>query len=89
LACYESQTTRFYPWQHRPNLTEALLDDVCRTPEVFLRYSPLFPGATVFSRANSWIRMAHVIEPALKRNKDRLSALLHSLSRDRHDNPPA
>jgi LmbE family N-acetylglucosaminyl deacetylase len=79
LDCFKSQTTRFYQWQHRPNLTEALLDQVCRVPEVFLRYNPSFPDDLIFARANTWIRIVHQVEPALKRGKDRIVAFLHSM----------
>jgi LmbE family N-acetylglucosaminyl deacetylase len=85
LACFKSQTTRFYPWQHRPNLTDVLLDEVCRVPEVFLRYNPSFPDTTIFVRGDTCIRMAHVLEPALKREKDRIFALLHSLNHKKHE----
>jgi LmbE family N-acetylglucosaminyl deacetylase len=79
LECFESQTTRFYPWQQRPNLTQSLLDQVCRSPEAFLRYDPALPGAAVFNRARAWIRLAHALEPPLKRGKDRAVALVRSM----------
>ena len=78
LDCFKSQTTKFYPWQHRPNLTEALLDEVCRAPEMFLRYSPSFPDSAIFARARTWIRIAHAVEPILKGGKDRVRAFLDS-----------
>jgi LmbE family N-acetylglucosaminyl deacetylase len=74
LGCFKSQTTRFYPWQARPNLTPELLDKVSGEPELFLRYDPARPGAAVFSRGAAWIRLAHRLEPWLKKRKDRLVA---------------
>jgi LmbE family N-acetylglucosaminyl deacetylase len=81
LECFKSQTTRFYPWQQRPNLTRSLLNEICDSPEIFLRYDPKFPDAAIFKRARAWIRLAHVVEPALKRGKDRAVALVHSMHR--------
>lgn len=72
LQCYRSQTTCFYPWQSRAILPPARVEEVSRAPEVFLRYDPQQPGAAVFSRARSWIRLVHRLEPRLKVWKDRL-----------------
>jgi LmbE family N-acetylglucosaminyl deacetylase len=77
LDAFKSQTTRFYAWQARPNLTPALLDHVSAAPEVFLRYDPALPGPVIFSRAVPWIRIAHRLEPFLKKRKDRLLAWWH------------
>jgi LmbE family N-acetylglucosaminyl deacetylase len=74
LGCFKSQTTRFYSWQARPNLTPELLDAVSQEPELFLRYDPAWPGTAVFDRAVPWIRIAHRLEPWLKKHKDRLMA---------------
>lgn len=74
LDCFKSQTTCFYPWQARPNLTPALLEDVSRAPELFLPHDASWPGTAVFDRAVPWIRVAHRLEPFLKKRKDRLVA---------------
>jgi LmbE family N-acetylglucosaminyl deacetylase len=74
LDCFQSQTMRFYPWQTRPNLTPQLLDAVSREPEVFLLYDAALPGAAIFERGALWIRIAHRLEPFLKKRKDRLLA---------------
>jgi LmbE family N-acetylglucosaminyl deacetylase len=75
LECFKSQTTRFYPWQTRPNLTASLLDSVSREPELFLISNPSLPGASVFTDSVTWIRMAHRLESPLKRTKDRAVAV--------------
>jgi hypothetical protein len=81
LDCFASQTTRFYPWQTRPNLTPALLDDVSAAPESFVCDAPA--GAAVFVRNATRIRILNRLEPTLKRPKDRTLALLRrGLSRD-------
>jgi LmbE family N-acetylglucosaminyl deacetylase len=75
LDCFKSQTTRLYAWQLRPNLPPQLLDEVSRTPELFLRYAPSLPGAAVFTRSVTWIRLVHRLEPFLKKRKDQVVAL--------------
>jgi LmbE family N-acetylglucosaminyl deacetylase len=79
LDCFKSQTTRFYPWQSRPNLTPALLDQVSREPELFLRYNAARPGPRVFDGPTAWIRVAHRMESPLKRQKDRCVAVWQRL----------
>jgi N-acetylglucosamine malate deacetylase 1 len=74
LDCYKSQTTCFYPWQTRPNLTPELLEAVSRAPEMFLRDDRQLRGTAVFSHAVPWIRIVHRLEPWLKKRKDRLVA---------------
>lgn len=75
LECFKTQTTRFYSWQSRPNLTPKLLDDVSSEPELFLQYRPSLTGASVFESAVTWIRVAHRLESPLKRWKDRAVAV--------------
>ncbi len=75
LAHFKTQTTRFYSWQTRPNLTSQLLDEVSHTPELFLRYDASAPGPAVFDRYANWIRIAHRLEPVLKKRKDQVVAL--------------
>jgi LmbE family N-acetylglucosaminyl deacetylase len=70
LDCYQSQTTAFFEWQHRPTLSAALVDEVCSSPEAFVIYSSSLKGGEIFSRKAAWIRLTHVIEPKLKRTKD-------------------
>jgi LmbE family N-acetylglucosaminyl deacetylase len=74
LNCFKSQTTCLYPWQARPSLTAQLVDEVSQAPELFLPYNPAQPGAAVFDRSTVWIRVAHRLEPLLKKSKDRLVA---------------
>src|SRR5688572_18308264 len=56
LDCFATQTTRYFPWQHRPNLTPAMLDRDSRGPEMFLRYSEALPGHRVFRAGSGWLR---------------------------------
>lgn len=81
LECYVTQTTRFYDWQARPNLTAELLEETSARPETFLRARRDLPGAAVFESWGSWIRLAHRLEPALKENKDRCLAIWRAARR--------
>ena len=76
LDCFKSQTTQYYPWQDRPILSRSSLDEVCRHPEVFLRYDPALAGVAVFTGARAWIRLVHSFEPMAKRRKDQVMALI-------------
>jgi LmbE family N-acetylglucosaminyl deacetylase len=75
LEFFKSQTTCFYPWQTRPNLTPKLLDNVSKNPEFFLRFDASLPGHRVFNGNVFWIRIAHRVEPFLKKRKDRALAI--------------
>jgi LmbE family N-acetylglucosaminyl deacetylase len=79
LRMFTSQTTRYYDWQTRPNLTPELIDQVSGEPEVFLPYDPARPGPAVLVRGASWIRVPNRLEPVLKRAKDRTVAVLRRL----------
>jgi len=76
LELHESQTTRHFDWQRRPNLTAVFLDRVAAAPEVFLDTSRAPVGAHIFRGGRLRIHMAHRLEPALKRAKDRIVALV-------------
>jgi LmbE family N-acetylglucosaminyl deacetylase len=81
LDCFASQTTRFYSWQTRPNLTAALLDDVSTAPESFVCDAPA--GGDIFVRNATRIRILNRLEPMLKRPKDRaIARLRRGLSRE-------
>jgi LmbE family N-acetylglucosaminyl deacetylase len=75
LSLFKTQTTKFYSWQSRPNLSARLLDEVSHTPELFLRYEPSASGPVVFDQYVTWIRLVHRLEPFLKKRKDRVVAL--------------
>lgn len=78
LDCFRSQTTLYYPWQTRPILTSSLLDEECAGPEYFLAYDADRPGTRVFSRARSWIRVAHWLEPKLQKWKYLVASALQA-----------
>jgi LmbE family N-acetylglucosaminyl deacetylase len=85
LACFTSQTTRFYSWQTRPILTPELLDDECAQPEQFLRFDPEVRGPAVFSHAATWIRIVHRVEPVLQKWKYLIKSALIGTVRRSHD----
>jgi LmbE family N-acetylglucosaminyl deacetylase len=83
LECYRTQVTRYFAWQHRPILTPALLDENCRSPEIFLRAAGVLTDAEVFDAPLWVIRAAHAVEPHLKRWKDDAVARLARPERGR------
>jgi N-acetylglucosamine malate deacetylase 1 len=83
LECYTSQTTLLAPWQDRPILPPQRLAEVSGSPECFLSYDPIFAGSKVFSHGAHWIRVAHLVEPFLKEQKERVKSLMRA-GRIRH-----
>ena len=81
LECYQSQTTLFFEWQHRPVLSAALVDEVCNSPEAFVISSASLKRGAIFDRSAAWIQLAHVIEPRLKRAKEWATAMVKSSAR--------
>ena len=61
LHCYKSQVTCYSPWQDRPILTAALLEDQCTGSELFtvapsgLPVSQLFASSTMLLRLNLFL----------------------------------
>src|SRR5688572_29363366 len=80
LNCFKSQTTKLYPWQDRPILSEKLLAEECDNPELFVRYDPAIPGPKVFTNARGWIRFAHLVETPLKKKKEACRALFYRIT---------
>jgi len=72
LECYRSQVTRFFSWQTAPVLSAALLDEVCRGPEVFVQAPPNAPDADVIAGSLIGLRLVHRVEPFLKRHGERM-----------------
>jgi LmbE family N-acetylglucosaminyl deacetylase len=77
LECFKSQITRYYPWQSRPNLQRQLLEETCRVPEYFMQSDVSLPGSAIFTHGGLWIRLAHRLEPSMKRFKDQAVSLWH------------
>jgi LmbE family N-acetylglucosaminyl deacetylase len=76
LDCFKSQTTTYYAWQTRPNLSSWLLDESSQAPEVFLQHDASLSGSAVFENYAGWIRLIHTLEPFMKKRKDQALALL-------------
>ena len=71
LAAYASQVTRFFPWQTRPVLTEAVLDEHAGGPEWFVRAPPGLPTGQLFTRDSLRLRINLRWGPALVHWKKR------------------
>ena len=83
LDCFKSQNTIYYPWQTRPILTPALLDEECQNPEYFLIAPASTSGTAVFSSLVLLIRLAHRLEPILLRWKYLTLSLLKRVFQNR------
>ncbi len=83
LDCFVSQTTCFYPWQHKPVLNDALLTLFANGPELFLAAQAGYADRDVLRIAPLLVRAVHAIEPRLKNLKEHTIAYLHKLRRPR------
>jgi N-acetylglucosamine malate deacetylase 1 len=81
LQAFKTQTTCFYPWQTRPLLSTELIEEVCNTPELFLKASELEHPNRLFISGGPLIPWLTRLEPTLKRTKSRAILALQTLSR--------
>ncbi len=80
LECHRTQTTRWFDWQARPNLTAAFIERACGEPELLLDRSRCDDGG-LRGAAALRLRLVHALEPRLKRGKDRVLASTRALVR--------
>ena len=76
FLAHASQTSRFYSWQKRVNLTPEFVDAHCTGPELLVRPDPAEHPDAIFTSSRRWIRTVHIVEPRLKRAKDFVLDLL-------------
>jgi LmbE family N-acetylglucosaminyl deacetylase len=72
LEAYASQVTCYFPWQTRPILTAAVLDEHASGREWFVRALPDLPTARLFRRDSLRLRINLRFGPTLVRWKKRL-----------------
>ena len=72
LDAYVSQVTRYFPWQTRPVLTEAVLDEHAIGPECFVHAAANLSPAELFQRDSMRLRINLLFGPALVRWKKHL-----------------
>ena len=65
LQCYHSQVTCYSPWQSRPILTAALLEDHCRGPELFTVAPSELPLDRLFASDTMRLRLNLALGPSL------------------------
>jgi hypothetical protein len=82
LNCHVSQTTIFFPWQHKPVLSAALLDEFCAGPEMFVRSDPNASDRDLLSISPTLVRLLDRLERLLKDSKERLMAVRHNRQRE-------
>lgn len=76
FEAHGSQTSRFFAWQKRANLTREFVDFHCERPEYLVRTGAVDDPDAVFEGSTWWIHAVHAVEPRLKRAKDRVLDLL-------------
>jgi LmbE family N-acetylglucosaminyl deacetylase len=72
LDAYVSQATRYFPWQTRPVLTAAILDEHASGPEWFVRAAADLATSELFRRDSLLLRINLLVGPALVRWKKRV-----------------
>ena len=70
FEAHASQTSRFYAWQKRVNLTPEFVAAQCADAEYLVRRQPGEHPDAVFRTSARWIRLVHTCEPRMKRAKD-------------------
>ena len=81
ISRHESQVTCYYNWQSKPVLSDTLVHEFVRGPEIFVTTDPAPKGAKIFSRFRLLIKFTHSVEPILKRFKDKIARSLRALVR--------
>ncbi len=81
LLCFRSQVTKFYDWQERPILSQAIIDDVCENQELFFfgNNQNLTARQNPFIGYRKYIPIIHFLEPALKKIKDKIIATVKTI----------
>ncbi len=72
LDAYGSQVTRYFPWQTRAVLAEAVLDEHVTGPEWFVHAAANLPPTELFRRDSLRLRLNLFLGPTLVRWKKRL-----------------
>ena len=70
FQAHASQTSRYYSWQKRVNLTPEFVEAHCGESEYLVRAQPGEHPDAIFLTSPQWIRVVHSVEPRLKRAKD-------------------
>jgi LmbE family N-acetylglucosaminyl deacetylase len=70
FEAHASQTSLYYPWQKRINLTPDFVEAHCGEAEYLVRPEPGEHPDAIFLTSPQWIRIVHTVEPRLKRAKD-------------------
>ena len=76
FEAHASQTSLYYPWQKRINLTPEFVEAHCAEAEFLVRPTPGDHPDAIFRSSPRWIRAVHSVEPRLKRAKDLALALV-------------
>jgi len=76
FEAHASQTSRYYGWQKRVNLTPEFVAAHCAEAEFLVRPQPGEQPDAIFLTSPQWIRFVNAVEPRLKRAKDFVLAIV-------------
>jgi LmbE family N-acetylglucosaminyl deacetylase len=70
FEAHASQTSHYYSWQKRVNLTPEFVEAHCAESEFLVPSEPGEHPDAIFRTSPRWIRIVHSAEPRMKRAKD-------------------
>lgn len=79
LDAFVSQTTCFYPWQHKPVLSDELLTKFSAGPEVFMPAPANLRDRDILTISPLLVHLLNWLEPVLKNTKEKLLSIKHRL----------
>jgi LmbE family N-acetylglucosaminyl deacetylase len=77
LDCFESQTTVYYDWQHKPVLSAELLERFAAGPEIFMRVKPEMRERDILRISPMLVHTLNRLEPFLKNTKEKILSIKH------------
>ena len=81
LDAFVSQTTLFYPWQHKPVLSDDLLSMFSAGPEFFMPAPSDLRDGDILTISPLLVHLLNRLEPVLKNTKEKLLSIKHRLGR--------
>lgn len=79
LECYKSQTSLVAGWQRSPIISPSSIEERCSEPECYVLTGEKDQRVELFKNKDLLIRLVHMVEPRLKRVKDRVVGLIRCL----------
>ena len=80
LDAFVSQTTVYYPWQHKPVLSDELLSEFSAGPEFFMPVEPGLRDRDILTTSPFLVQLLNRLEPLLKNTKEKLLSIKHRIT---------